>query len=85
MWRAFFLAIGIYMMMFGLQCLAVERVHLRLHDDPPAPVAPPPPTEPPKVGPQKVFTPAPWVPWSLMTSGAVVCLYSFTLPIKMKK
>ena len=83
MWRSFFLAVGIYLMLFGVQCLAVDRVYLRLHDDPP----PPGPfqlstaTE----GPQKEFDPPPWVPWSLLTGGAVVCLYSFTIPKRMGK
>jgi hypothetical protein len=78
MWRAFFLAIGIYMMIFGLECLVVERVSLRFHDDPP-PAASVFDTAP-KIGPQKQFTPPPWVPWSLLSSGMVVCLYSFTIP-----
>ena len=29
------------------------------------------------------FPPAPWVPWSLLSTGAVVCLYSFTIPKRM--
>ena len=78
MWRAFFLAIGIYMILFGLECLAVERVYLRVHEDP-LPAASAFETAP-TVGPQKQFAPAPWVPWSLLSSGAVVCLYSFTIP-----
>ena len=28
--------------------------------------------------------PPDWVPWSLMSTGAVVMLYSFTLPKKLK-
>ena len=28
MWRSFFLAIGICLMIFGLECLGVERVTL---------------------------------------------------------
>ena len=31
----------------------------------------------------KEFPPAPWVPWSLLSTGAVVCLYSFTIPKRM--
>jgi hypothetical protein len=78
MWRALFLAVGIYMVLFGGQCFMVERVSLGFHDDPP------PSTSmfetPATVGPQKQFIPPPWVPWSMMSSGVVVCLYSFTIP-----
>jgi hypothetical protein len=78
MWRAFFLAIGFAVMILGIECLGVERVTLKMHDDPPPPVSPFD-TET-KVGPQKQFIPPPWAPWSLLSSGAVVCLYSFTIP-----
>ena len=40
MWRAFFLAIGIFLVILGVECLGVERVQLRIHDKPPAPVSP---------------------------------------------
>ena len=29
---------------------------------------------------EKVVTPPDWAPWSLMAGGAVVVLYSFTIP-----
>lgn len=83
MWRAFFLAIGIYLMIFGLECLGVEKVTLKMHD--PAPPAAAGADNPPKEGPQSQFSPAPWVPWSLLSSGAVVCLYSFTIPRRLGK
>ncbi len=78
MWRAFFLAIGFAIMLLGVECLAVERVTLKMRDDPPAPVSPFD-TEM-KLGPQKQISPPPWAPWSLLSSGAVMCLYSFTIP-----
>ena len=83
MWRSFFLAVGIYLILFGVQCLAVDRVYLRLHDDPPPPSAFQLTTV--TEGPQKEYIPPPWVPWSLLTGGAVVCLYSFTIPKRMGK
>ncbi|NQU21745.1 MAG: hypothetical protein HQ567_10715 [Candidatus Nealsonbacteria bacterium] len=82
MWRALFLAVGLYVMILGAECLAVENVKLKLRD------APPPPQNawetPPTEGPQKVITPPRWAPWSLMSTGAVVCLYSFTIPRRMQ-
>jgi hypothetical protein len=82
MWRAFFLAIGTFLMILGVECLGVEAVNLKVRDAPPAPVSPWD-TEP-KVGPRKKLTPPGWAPWSLMSSGAVVCLYSFTIPRRIK-
>jgi hypothetical protein len=80
MWRAFFLAIGIYLIIFGLECLGVDRIYLKLRDDPPPPASIF--ASAPAIGPAKQYSPAPWVPWSLMSSGAVVCLYSFTIPTR---
>jgi hypothetical protein len=78
MWRALFLAIGFFVMILGVECLGVERVSLKMRDQPPPPVSPfeTAATE----GPQKELVPPPWAPWSLLASGAVVCLYSFTIP-----
>jgi hypothetical protein len=78
MWRAFFLAIGFFLMILGAQCLAVERGVLRVHDDPPAPISPFDIDS--GVGAAKEVVPPPWAPWSLLSSGAVMCLYSFTIP-----
>ncbi|MGA2067619.1 MAG: hypothetical protein ABSG86_21815 [Thermoguttaceae bacterium] len=81
MWRALFLAIGLSLMILGLECLATERVYFRVHD------AQPPATSlvasAPQAGPEKQFAPAPWMPWSFLSSGAVVFIYSFTIPRKM--
>jgi hypothetical protein len=78
MWRAFFLGIGVFLIVLGAESLAVDTFHLRLHGDPP------PKTSPwdneVKQAPQRTLTPPPWAPYSLMATGAVVCLYSFTIP-----
>jgi hypothetical protein len=78
MWRSFFLAIGFFTMIVGVECLGVEKVSLKLRNDPP------PATSPfdfeTKVGAQKEWSPPPWAPWSLLATGAVMCLYSFTIP-----
>jgi len=82
MWRAFFLGIGIFVLILGMECLAVDTVRLRIHDPPPPPVSPF--DKQVKQGPQKTLTPPPWAPWSLMATGAVVCLYSFTIPRRIE-
>lgn len=78
MWRAFFLAIGFFVMILGVECLGVERVSLKMRDAPPAPVSPFD-LEAREGGPKQIVPP-PWAPWSLLASGAVMCLYSFTIP-----
>jgi hypothetical protein len=81
MWRAFFLAIGVFLVILGVECLGVEKVNLRIHEAPAAPSALDPA---PKEGPAKQVTPQNWHPWSLMSIGAVICLYSFTIPRRMQ-
>lgn len=82
MWRSLFLAIGITLLLFGLQGMAVEKVVTKYKDDPPPPVSPWDNT--PRVAPPIEYTPAPWTPYSLLSTGAIVCLYSFTLPKRFK-
>jgi hypothetical protein len=78
MWRAFFLAVGFFLMILGAQCLAVDRVSLKIHDEPPAPISPF--DSDTSAAALKEIVPPPWAPWSLLSSGAVLCLYSFTIP-----
>lgn len=69
MWRALFLAIGVYCCLLGVEALALDQAVLK-----------------PKVrggqviAPARRITPPDWAPWSLMAGGAVVVLYSFTIP-----
>jgi hypothetical protein len=82
MWRAFFLAIGIFLIILGIECLAVEKVYLKIHDEPPTSTNFLEPS--PKVGPAKQLTPQSWHPWSLLSIGVVICLYSFTIPRRIQ-
>jgi len=82
MWRALFLAVGISLMILGVECLGVEKVKLRFRGPPPPPVSPFDNEE--KAAPLREVAPPPWVPWSLLSSGAVVCLYSFTIPRRVR-
>jgi hypothetical protein len=81
MWRAFFLGIGIYLMIAGGECLTVDRVFWRNAAEP-APAAVP---FVKAVSRPKDVAPEPWLPWCLLSTGAVVCLYSFTIPKRMGK
>jgi hypothetical protein len=78
MWRAFFLAIGIFLIILGFESLGVARVTLKIHDEPAAPVWPF--ETQPKIGAAKQLVPPPWAPWTLLSTGSIVCIYSFTLP-----
>ena len=66
MWRSFFLAIGAYCCLLGVQALAVERAVVKVDSN----------------GAQTTrdVVPPDWAPWSLLGGGAVVMLYSFTIP-----
>jgi hypothetical protein len=78
MWRAMFLAMGVFLLLLGVQCLGVSQFVLKVRDE--APTAGSFLETTSAVGPQKIIAPPPWAPWSLMSTGAVVCLYSFTIP-----
>jgi hypothetical protein len=77
MWRAFFLAIGIYACVIGAECMVVERFVMAGER--------PAQTTPTLFGattfqkPAREVIPPEWAPWSLLSAGAVVILYSLTL------
>jgi hypothetical protein len=68
MWRAFFLAIGITVTVLGAEFMAVEKAVLKQTNS--------------ETGERftRVVQPPEWVPWTLLSAGAVVILYSFTIP-----
>lgn len=67
MWRSFFLAVGAYCCLLGVEALALDRAVLKV-DSSNAQTA------------WREIVPPDWAPWSLMGAGAVVMLYSFTIP-----
>lgn len=78
MWRSLFLAAGIVLCIMGAECLVLEKAVLA-KDKSAAPET------------LSMFGPAPtssateirppdWAPWSLLSSGAVVILYSYSIP-----
>ncbi|MEN0109784.1 MAG: hypothetical protein AAF805_03585 [Planctomycetota bacterium] len=68
MWRSFFLAVGAYCCLLGLQSLAIERAVLK-----------PQVRGGQVIAPAREVAPPEWAPWSLLSGGAVVVLYSLTL------
>jgi len=73
MWRSLFLALGAYTCLLGVEALAIEKAVVKM----------PPKGKPPRVV-QTDVVPPDWAPWSLMASGTVVVLYSFTIPRRAK-
>ncbi|HMP07363.1 MAG TPA: hypothetical protein PJ982_13515 [Lacipirellulaceae bacterium] len=67
MWRALFLALGVSSCLLGAEALFIDKALLKKPEGKPASA-------------QKVVDPPEWAPWSLMAGGAVVVLYSFTIP-----
>lgn len=77
MWRAFFLAIGISVLLLGAEFLVIEQAVL--HTSQPANASQPGlwSTNPDR---RTVVRPPEWAPWILMSAGAVTALYALTLP-----
>jgi hypothetical protein len=75
MFRAFFLAVGIATFILGLEFLVLDKAVLHARSS----------TSPEQIAVSyREVTPTEWAPWSLLSAGAVVMLYSFTVPAKMR-
>lgn len=80
MWRAFFGAVGAALLILGGECLIVEKAVLA--SSPKEAAAPMNPfdnqqvSQPPA---SRELRPPEWAPWSLLSAGAVIMLYTFTL------
>jgi len=98
MWRAIFLALGVTACLIGAQCMVLDHVVLKAKaksaeaDPPPAPpvstphAAPAQPTQTTFSADQpqgRVVEIKDWFPWTFLSFGAVVILYSFTIPKRM--
>jgi hypothetical protein len=67
MWRSFFLAIGAYCCLLGVEALAVEKAVVKVNPGQAQSAV-------------REVIPPDWAPWSLLGTGAVVVLYSFSIP-----
>ena len=72
MWRSLFLALGVTSVLLGVEALFIEQAVLKKPQYRPTTDI-------------KVIDPPDWAPWSLMAGGAVVVLYSFTIPRRVAK
>jgi hypothetical protein len=67
MWRSFFLALGAYSCLLGVEALALDKAVLKVDANSAQNAL-------------REVVPPDWAPWSLLAGGAVVMLYSFTIP-----
>jgi hypothetical protein len=82
MWRALFLSIAIALCLLGLECLVIDRAVLNVPApasssyslDPNDPLA----TTPPTPG-KRTIQAAEWHPWTLLSVGSVLMLYTVSL------
>lgn len=82
LWRAFFCAVGIVLMIVGIECLLIDSAvlvagvidePLRAQNSGSLFSAPPPRAN------NRIFKPTEWFPWSLIAAGAIVMLYAVSL------
>jgi hypothetical protein len=76
MWRSFFLALGLSGCLLGVQCMMIDKAVLAQRSAPTDPASPAPSV--------REISPPEWAPWSLVSAGAVVMLYTITVPKKLK-
>ena len=74
MWRAFFLAVGICLLVMGVECLMIDNA---VWADNTRDVAAS--SDYYRSAPAKVFRPKEWMPWTMLTCGAVIVLYASTI------
>ena len=81
MWRALFLAIGIFLCILGAECLVVDRFVMA--SEQPLPIEETPATlfgaPPAGTLAKRDIEPPDWAPWSFLSAGAVIILYSLTI------
>jgi len=68
MWRALFLALGFYCCVLGLEALVLDKAVLK------------PKIKDGQATASREIVHPEWAAWSLLSAGAVVVLYSFTIP-----
>ena len=68
MWRALFLALGISCVLVGAEGLALDKAVLNQW----------------VADGTKEVNFATWTPWSLLSAGSIVIIYSFTIPRRVK-
>ena len=89
MWRSFFLGVGIALIIIGAECMVVEKVvvaeRVKRNPDPTTTnFFASNQSSQVNVGSSKSLNVPEWLPWGLISIGAVTVLYSFTIPKRVK-
>ena len=81
MWRAFFIALGISLCILGVECLVLEKAIMKRQENQSTISSNETMFSQNTLAVQnKEIKPKDWHPWSLLSTGAVIILYSFSLP-----
>ena len=86
-WRAFFIAVSIMLIIVGVECLFIDSATFGAAKKESIQVSNgwfSQPTVVDQIRGGRTVDPPDWVPWSFLFSGTVVLLYSFTLPGRWK-
>lgn len=75
MLRSFFIGLGIFALILGLECMLIDQAILRNESG----NQPRVPGSPEATAARKIEPPE-WAPWSLLSAGAVTIIYSISLP-----
>ncbi len=82
MFKSIALGIGISLCVLGGEFLVVESVVLAKGSESSSQSTAQPTAFAPATG-RREYTPPDWMPWSLLSAGAVTIIYSFTIPRRM--
>jgi len=80
MWRSLFLAIGTMMIIIGIELMLIDSATVYAASESSA-IEFIDPSAPPAIS-TKVVRPGEWTPWVVLSAGAIVVLYAFTLPMR---
>jgi hypothetical protein len=78
MWRAFFYAVGIVLVVLGIECMVIDSAQIKNSEASKRPKLAVWNSDP-IAEPTKTVRPADWHPWSLLATGSIVLLYSWTI------
>lgn len=78
MWRSLFLALGIMTMIVGIESMLIDSATVYAAGETSTSEFADPGEEPARK--TKTVTPGEFVPWALLSGGAIIVLYAFTLP-----
>ena len=80
MWRSFFLAIGTMMIIVGVEAMLIDSATVYAAAESSASEFMNPSGVPATT--TKIVRPGEWTPWVILSFGAIVVLYAFTLPLR---